>query len=207
MLNASFTLQMQKRHWDEEAILDGSNMWALNDRVYAPHSGGGSGKSDAYIFSPWMFKVSGLYQLPYGFNVAFFFNARRGWLIRERFRFRDYRKTEDFPELNPRNRRDYRQWMYVAPFGEEHLPNFYKLDLRVEKRINVADVGNVYLVVDLFNALNSKLENRREEKDWGQYYYRGPNDPNNHFESEPDAYRLSEVLNPFVARFGIRFEF
>ena len=43
--------------------------------------GGASGKIGQYIFSHWMFKLEGLYQLPLDFNISFTFNARAGHII------------------------------------------------------------------------------------------------------------------------------
>ncbi len=39
----------------------------------------GSGIGNVYINSKWLFKVSGVYELPFAFNVSAFYNARQGY--------------------------------------------------------------------------------------------------------------------------------
>ena len=39
----------------------------------------GSGIGNVYVNAKWLFKISGLYQLPYDFNVSAFYNARQGY--------------------------------------------------------------------------------------------------------------------------------
>ena len=71
----------------------------------------------------------------------------------------------------------------------------------------MGDTGRIYLMADLFNVFNAKLENRRNQKTWGRYYYYGEDDARNYFRRDADAYALNEVLNPRVIRFGVRFQF
>ncbi len=196
MLNGSFTFQNQKVHYGDKGYWSASNLWALDERVYSPYQGGASGKINQYTYSPWMLKVSGLYQLPYGVNVSMNFQARNGWLLRETVDVVDYRIP------NPRARSE---TLYLEPFGDESLPTFYKMDLRLEKMLNVGDVGKIYLMADLFNALNSTIENRRYQYDWGTIYIY--DDGSTAFAPSATAGSLNEILNPRLLRFGVRFEF
>ena len=196
MLNGSFTFQNQKVHYGDEGYMSATNLWALDKRVYSPYQGGASGKINQYTYSPWMLKVAGLYQLPYGVNVSFNFQARDGWLIRERVTVYDYRIP---------NSRSRSHTLYLKQFGNESLPVFYKLDLRLEKVLNVGDVGKVYVMVDCFNVLNSTIENRRYQSDWGTVYIYTDNSTS--FSPSATAGSLNEVLNPRMLRFGVRFEF
>jgi hypothetical protein len=143
-----------------------------------------------------MLKLSGLYQLPYGINASFNFQARDGWLLRERVFVTDYRIP------NPRSRS---RWIYLSKFGEESLDVFYKLDFRLEKMLDVGDIGKIYIMADLFNALNSTIENRRYQKDWGSLYIYS--DGSMSFSPNANANTLNEILNPRMLRFGVRFEF
>jgi len=196
MLNGSFTFQNQKVHYGDEGYMSATNLWALDGRVYSPYQGGASGKISQYTYSPWMLKLAGLYQLPYGINASFNFQARDGWLIRERVTVYDYRIP---------NSRSRSHTLYLKEFGNESLPVFYKLDLRLEKVLSVGDIGKIYVMVDMFNALNSTIENRRYQSDWGTVYIYTDNSTS--FSPSSTAGSLNEILNPRMLRFGVRFEF
>ncbi|NIM44043.1 MAG: hypothetical protein GTO54_00130, partial [Nitrososphaeria archaeon] len=79
MLSASVTLNFTTENWDDaKHPFDPTNSWAHNGQYYSPSSGG-SGKTDIWVGSRWQFKLSGMYQLPYGFNISGFLNAREGY--------------------------------------------------------------------------------------------------------------------------------
>jgi hypothetical protein len=198
MLNANFTWQHQAYHYGTEGYINPTNIWAFEGQPVSAYMGGSSGKISQYVFSRWLVKASGLYQLPYDFNVSFTFTAREGWIIRERCYIRDYTIT---------NFRSRSSWLYLTPFGSDRLNTFWRFDLRLEKMIKCGDTGRIYLMADLFNVFNSKLENRRYQKDWGYFYYYGANDPANYFREVANAYTLNEILNPRVVRLGVRFQF
>jgi hypothetical protein len=147
-----------------------------------------------------MFKASGVYQAPYGINISFFFNARQGWRQDETFTFAN-RVYSNY------NRRDRSQTIYIRPDNDLALPTFYKLDFRVEKMFNVSDTARIWLMADFFNITNVSHELRRNDKNWGTYYYYGEGDSRNSFTPQPRPGNLTEILVPFVARFGIRFQF
>jgi hypothetical protein len=204
MFNGSLTWQHQRQRWSEEGYFHDTNLWAINDRAYSPFIGGASGKISQYTYSRWLIKASGLYQLPYDFNVSFTFLAREGWPIEERIQY--------FDEALP-NTSSYSYRAYIHPFGEFRLNTFYRFDLRLEKVINLGDTGRIYLMADLFNVFNAKLENRRYQRIWGSVYRRV--DRSTYFslwwESRSpygdNAYTLNEILNPRVLRLGVRFQF
>jgi hypothetical protein len=198
MLTGSFTIQHQALHYGDKGYWNNTNLWAVEGQSYAAYMGGASGKINQYTYSRWLFKVGGLYQLPYDINFSFTFQAREGWVIRERLYFYDYA----IPNVRNRGR-----WLYLNKFGDDRLDTFYKLDIRIEKVLKSGDFGKIYLMLDFFNALNSTHENRRYQKDWGEFYYYGTNDARNYFRAYGEAYTLNEVLNPRVMRVGIRFTF
>ena len=199
MLNANFTWQHQAAHFGSEGYLDPTNLWAYDGRPYAAYIGGASGKINQFTYSRWLLKVGGLYQLPYDFNIAFTFMAREGWVIRETFDINDY-------TVRAWNPRDYSRRLYMTPFASDRLPTFYNLTLRLEKMIKVGDTGRIYIMADLFNVLNSAIENRRYQKDHGDYYVY-PDASMNVFVPNPNDYALNEILNPRVLRLGVRFQF
>jgi len=198
MFDANFTWQNQKAHYGKKGYLNPNNVWAYDGRPYAPLVGGAAGKIDQYVFTRWMFKFAGLYQLPLDINVSATFNAREGWIIREYFTFVNYTLP------NPASRSFD---LDMTPFGSDRLPNMYHLDVRVEKMIRFADTGKIYFMIDLFNALNAKTPIRRYQKYHGTYYYYGEGSPSNRFVKYPYFNQLNEIINPRIVRFGIRFSF
>jgi hypothetical protein len=209
MLNGSLTWQHQETHYGDEGFFDPTNLWALDGKPYAASIGASSGKINQYTYSRWLIKVGGLYQLPYDFNISFTFMAREGWILEERIRYYDYA----LPNANSRS-----YTAYINPFGELRLPTFYKIDIRLEKVITLGDTGRIYLMADLFNVLNSKLETRRYQNIWGTVYRdavdRTPDGisfstyhPWYWLGVGSNANHLYELLNPRVIRFGVRFQF
>jgi hypothetical protein len=200
MLTGSFTWQRQAQHYGDNGWMNKTNLWALDNQPYAPYMGGESGKIDQYCYSRWMFKLGGFFQLPYGFNASFTFNAREGWIIIETFLIVDYR----LPNYYSRS-----SMLYMSPFGSNRLPAFYKLDLRLEKVISSGDFGRIYLMADIFNVLNSAIINRRYQKDYGTVIRDDFNywQPNSRFNIETRQGEANEILNPRVLRLGVRFTF
>ena len=162
-----------------------------------PFIGGASGKISQYVFSRWLVKFSGLYQLPWDLNISGTFMAREGNIIPEYFDIVDYRAP------NP----DSRSVTVLAnKFGNLRLPTFYNINLRAEKMLRMGDYGKVYFFADLFNLLNSNIINRRYARDLGTYYiYANP--ALNKYVPEATDFLANECLNPRLARFGIRFTF
>jgi hypothetical protein len=197
MLDGSFTYQDQKYHYGN-GYTNPTNLWAFNNQLYAPYIGGASGKISNYIFSSWMFKLEGLYQLPWDFNVSFTFNARQGHFIPH------YMNINDYTWANSYNRG---VRVYLEPLGTTWLPTFYQLNARIEKLIKLGDTGRIYLMADAFNVLNSAIINRRYDENEGTYYYYGAGDPRNYFAPYAHYFEANEILNPFIARFGVRFQF
>jgi hypothetical protein len=210
MLNASFTLQTQASHFGKNGILntnqtwwwpynplDPTNNWAYEGSTYSPSFGGGSGKIDQYVYTPWMFKAAGLYQLPYDVNISATMIARPGYIQDEAFYIVDYRLP------NPLSNDNY---IEMVPFGSEHLPTIFLMNLRLEKMFKLGDTGRIYLMADAFNLLNSGTVNRREQKVHGTYYIY-PDASQNTFVPNDYYNQLNEILNPRVVRFGMRFQF
>jgi hypothetical protein len=197
MLNGSFTVHKQSYQYGD-SWNNNTNLWALDGASSSAYQGGSSGKISQYTYTPWMFKIGGLYQLPFDWNVSFTFNARDGHILRERNRITDYTLP------NTRNRTT---WLYLEKFGHFKLDVFYKLDMRLEKVWRSGDFGRIYFMVDIFNVFNNTHENRRYQRDWGYFYYYGQGDSRNRWSEYTLAYTLNEILNPRVMRLGVRFQF
>jgi hypothetical protein len=193
MVNTSFTLQDQRQFFGDEGYLNPTNLWAIDGVVRAPEIGGASGKISMNVFSRWLFKVSGLYALPYDFNISLAFNAREGHIIPHTVGITDYNAP------NPYNQSI---TVYLEQFGTERLPTFYNLNFRLEKVVRAGDLGNIYFMADLFNALNSAIMNRRYDRHHGTYY-----PTTGYFAPNATDFLANEVLNPRIVRFGVRFQF
>jgi hypothetical protein len=179
MLDASFTLSDWKRHYEGD-YFDPMNIEYYDGGVVAPGSGG-SGLTGIYVNSRWQFKLSGLYQLPYGINVSGVFMSREGYVKLTDVRV--YRPGIGYSNL------------YGSPdgggkFGDERLPAFWVLNFRLEKVFMISDAASVTVSADAFNITNSahalKQETRMSASNFGQDL---------------------RILNPRLFRFGIRFNF
>ncbi|MDW7760355.1 MAG: carboxypeptidase-like regulatory domain-containing protein [Acidobacteriota bacterium] len=197
MMNGSFSVQNQIQNFGESGYLNPTNNWALDGRPYSPYIGGSSGKISQYIFARWMAKLSGLVQLPYGFNASMTFMARDGFIIPEYFNIVDYTAP------NPRDRT---VTIYIEEFAKLRLPIYTNMNFRLEKMLLAGDFGKIWVMADIFNLLNNDVINRRYEKYLGTLYaYENP--ANNRWVDNPTNYLANEILNPRTVRLGMRFQF
>ncbi len=196
MLNGSFTWQSQKTHWDKEYPIDPNNQWALDSQTYAYVLSSAAGKIGMPIFSRWMVKAQGLYQLPYDFNISFVFDAREGHILPQMI------GVEDFDSPNPYSSG---ASIYRYVYGVKRLPTFWNLNMRLEKMLRVGESGRIYLMVDAFNVFNQNILLRQRDENPGTIYLMSDDPPflaENSRSAEPN-----EVLNPRIFRFGVRFQF
>lgn len=195
MLLGSFTFQDQKNYWGDTWPLNQTDQWSEDGKLFGYSLGASSGKYAMRTFSKWMVKAQGLYQLPYDFNVSFTFNARQGHIVDEYVYIRDY----DSP-----NSADTGENINLRPRGENRLPTFWNMNLRIEKVLRVGDLGKIYLMIDAFNVFNSSILNRRRDINTGTLYV--SRDPQTISVSSRSG-EPNEILNPRVFRFGLRFQF
>jgi len=196
-MNASFTLQDQKSYWGRD-FFDPTNQWVSDGKTFAMGVGSASGREvDANLFTRWMLKFSGLYQLPLGFDVSATLNAREGWKIAHGFWISD----DGAPNLEAG------QWAWITtqPIMKDSLDTFYNLTLRLEKKIDIG-TGRLYLIADCFNVFNSNMINRAYGAYSGDAIY---NPAGEQYDSwQNTTYRkYVDMLNPRIFRFGARFEF
>ena len=151
MMNGSFTYSDWKRFYKGEylGIIDYIVSWpdievGLNNRDYfdggvvAPESEG-SGVEGIFVNSRWQFKLSGLYQLPYGINFSGVFQAREGYV-------KPTYVTITMPGIGD-------EYLYGSPdggrgkFGDERLPAFWVFNFRLEKVFNITDTGHSNTII------------------------------------------------------------
>jgi hypothetical protein len=154
------------------------------------------------MYTRWMAKLSGLYQLPYGFNISGTFNAREGWKVPQYFTIANF----DAPNYA----QGYQSTVYKQTQIKDSLPTFWNVTLRLEKKINVGQ-GRMYLMADVFNLFNNNMPIRSFPKNDGRLDVRNAGTPATSQGYTSTVYNynglLNEILNPRIWRFGARFEF
>jgi hypothetical protein len=196
MFDGSLSYMDQAYHYGD-GYTNPTNLWALDDELYAPNIGGASGKIGQYVFSHWMVKLEGLYQLPYDFNTSFTFNARAGHIIPHYLNnFTDRRWGNSYSRSTN---------VYLDVFGTEELEVFYQMNFRLEKLINLGETGKIYLMADVFNLFNSPIVNRQYDRREGDYAINA--DSTTTFTPYANNARVNELLNPRIMRIGARFQF
>jgi hypothetical protein len=140
----------------------------------------GSGKSAIYQVLPkYQFIFTGLYQAPYGINLAANMNTRQG------FAMPFYRSQ--VPTADPVAAR--KSVLVVSDPEDHRLPTVTSLDVRVGKEF-VFDRARFTVDLDVFNALNNATILGR------QFDLR-----------VTTANNIQEIMNPRVLRLGLRFNF
>ena len=140
----------------------------------------GSGKSQIYLTAPtYQFIANGFYQGPWGVNFGGSLLVRQGFA--EVF-YAGNVATDD--AVHPK-----KNVLVDTNIGDIRLPTVHQLDLRAEKAF-VFGRTHAAFDVDVFNALNSGTILGR------QYDVQSSN-----FNA------ISEIMNPRIVRFGVRFTF
>jgi len=144
----------------------------------------GSGKSQIYLILPrYQFIANGLYQGPWGVNFGANYVMRQGYgqpWFQSRVAVGD-----------PLGRKTI---LLVSDVGKNRLPAVHSLDVRIEKAFALRRT-NVYLDLDIFNATNNATVLGK------QFDRRFPR-------SSPTGFgRTTEIMNPRIARVGVRLTF
>lgn len=127
--------------------------------------------------SRWVAKLSGVYQLPWGINVAGTLNAREG------FPFIPNILSPSRPNGLGQIR------VMVEPYATSRYDNLALVDLKAEKKFTFNNL-NINASVDVFNVGNSNSVLNRVTT-----------------QNAATANRVTEVTGPRVLRFGLRFQF
>jgi hypothetical protein len=171
MMNASFTYQVYKIHYGERGFVDPTNV-----KIQDGQRAWGGPDSD------WMAKLSFLYQLPWGINIAGFANARQGFTNVQLINA----ATPERAAVALGSNMDF----YIEKPGTTRLPDFYNVDLSLTKDIRFKSFGKMTLCIDAFNVFN-----------FAHSLSRYPN------VNSPRHNEIQSILNPRVIRFGLRYSF
>jgi Carboxypeptidase regulatory-like domain len=134
----------------------------------------GSGIGNVYINAKWLYKLSGLVELPGAVNFSAFFNARQGY------------PYERFITSPSRANGAGTVSVLLDPVGESRLPNYANLDIHLDRPVKIGTVRFVP-TMDIFNITNSNTVQAE----------RGTQNSSN-------ANYIQAVTAPRVARFGVR---
>jgi hypothetical protein len=141
----------------------------------------GSGKSQIYMTLPsYQFVANGYYQWRWGINVGASFLVRQGYA--QMFYSNDV-GTND-PVYSTKD-----VLVNAGSIGKQRLPSVKSLDARIEKMFTF-ERANVAFDLDIFNVFNHGFV-------LGRIYD----------VSSSNFNRVAEVMNPRIARFGVRLQF
>jgi hypothetical protein len=139
------------------------------------YSTAGSGIGNVFVNAKWLFKLSGLYQAPFQFNVSAFYNARQGYPFEAAISVNTALPNGGGTPT-----------MILDPIGENRLPTYQNLDLGVERPISFGSIRFVPSF-QVFNITNNDTIQA----------LRGNQNATN-------ANAIQAIVAPRVVRFGIR---
>jgi len=105
--------------------------------------------------SPWIVKVSGSWELPWGFTVGGFFNYRSGLPSQRYF---------SYSELNQG-----RINVDTQKYGSERSSDLTILDFRASKIFRFGKYGTLEFIADIFNIFNAVTTLDWDEESWSGY--------------------------------------
>ncbi len=176
-MNSSFSYNNAPVHYDSaNAYEDPTNVQNLNGGQYAPQSTT-SGIANVYVNAKWIFRVSGVYTLPYHIDLAANFNSRSG------YPFIVNVQTPSRPNGAGITN------VYLNPLGVDRLPTFKEVDFRLSKSLSLGGI-KIVPAMDVFNLFNSNTTLAE-----------------NATQNAANANTISAILAPRVIRFGFRLTF
>jgi hypothetical protein len=176
LMNTSFSYNSTIQNYGAGSYQDPTNIAQHNGFQY-DYLSTGSGLGNIYVNSKWLFKLSGLYELPYQFNVSAFYNARQGY---------PYERTITTPS---RANGAGTASVLLDGVGTVRLPDYQNMDFHLERPIKLATVRMIP-AIDLFNVFNvNTLQAERGAQ----------NSSNANF--------IQGLTAPRILRFGVRVQF
>ena len=177
--NVSYAYNDAPVRYDSSAAYeDPTNIDNLNNGQFAEESTS-SGLGNVFVNAKWIFRASGLYNTPlWDINVSGFYNARSGYPFIQSI----LTPTRPFSAGQAS--------VYLDLLGDNRLPTFQTLDLRIDKSFTLWSRVKIVPAMDIFNLFNGSTE----------LSIRGTQNASN-------ANTISSILAPRVIRFGARVTF
>jgi len=157
----------------------------------APRSAGSGAFGNVFINSKWNFNLTGLYQLPWDFNIGASLSARQGYPAPYVDQVRGINGGATYVVNFAPNRQE----VILQPVGTTRFNNVYELDLRAAKDIRFMNRVGLTLSADLFNVPNQRTILQRNTRLFtsGASFGSGNN--------------ITEVQSPRIWRLGAKFTF
>ena len=174
MMNTSFWYNSIIQHYGEGSYVNPNNIDKRNGYQY-DYATSGSGIGNVYVNAKWLFKLSGMYQLPYDFNVSAFYNSRQGYPFEAAVQV-----LTSLPNGGGT------PTILLDPIGKNRLPDFQNLDLHFERPITLWK-SHFVPSLDIFNVTNNNTIQAM----------RGNQNASN-------ANNIQAIVAPRVLRFGLR---
>jgi Carboxypeptidase regulatory-like domain/TonB-dependent Receptor Plug Domain len=150
---------------------------------------GGSGIGNVYVNAKWLFKISGLYELPLGINASAFYNTRQGYPQEISIQTPACSTTVT---TGCRGNGAAQIDILLNPVGDVRLPNFQNLDFHLERPISFG--GRRFIPsFDVFNVGNwNTIQAIRSRQNTASATAPG------------NANQIQAILAPRVVRFGVK---
>jgi len=174
MMNSSVSYNSIISNYGPGSYQNPNNIDKRNGYQY-DYSTSGSGIGNVFVNAKWLYKLSGMYQLPYQFNVSAFYNARQGYPNETGIVL-----TTALPNGGGT------PTLLLDPIGESRLPTFQNLDFHVERPISFG-AGHFVPSIDIFNLTNNDTIQA----------VRGNQNATN-------ANQIQAIVAPRILRFGLR---
>jgi hypothetical protein len=143
----------------------------------------GSGIGNVYVNAKWLFKLSGMYELPFQFNVSAFYNARQGYPFETGILVPS---CGGAITTGCRHNGAGTVFVLLDKVGDSRLPNYQNVDFHVERPVKLMNVRFIPSV-DVFNVANSDTVQA----------IRGT-------QNAANANQIQAIVAPRVIRFGVR---
>lgn len=187
-MNGSYSYNNAQQHYPTPAsyagastgspdiYTDPTNLATTNGAQYAQQSTT-SGLDNVFVNTPWIFRLSGSYTMPWQIGVAGFYNSRGGYPFEQAVR------------TTSRGNGAAAAYILLAPIGDTRLEKFQQFDLRVDKALTFGTT-KIMASMDIFNLFNQNTVLA-----------------NNRTQNSATANVIKNILAPRVIRFGARITF
>jgi hypothetical protein len=173
-MNASLAYNDARDYWDSPNAYEDPTNIANQSGFQYAPESGGSGIGNIFTNARWLVKLSGRYTLPWDVNLAGFYNGRQG-----------YPFPQSIQTPNRANGGGQAQ-VLLDPLGDVRHDDLHIVDFRVDKvfRVRGRSITPTFEIFNLGNANTVLAINRNQ--------------------AASNANRISGIVAPRVARFGVQ---
>jgi hypothetical protein len=186
MMNTSFSYNSIIQNYGDGSFQSPNNIDKRNGFQY-DYATAGSGIGNVFVNAKWLYKLSGMYQLPYAINVSAFYNARQGYPFEAAVQLTNpIVLTATGQTVTTLPNGGGTPTIILDNIGDNRLPTFQNVDFHVERPVTF---GSVHFVpsLDVFNVTNNNTIQA----------LRGNQNATN-------ANNIQAIVAPRVIRFGVR---